>query len=173
MTAAAPAPLAFEIRRGRLVAGGVVCALFAGACALFPEPLRGVAHLGWAGALAAAVCFLQASHRGPALVLSARGLLDRRQGVGLVPWEEVASVRTAGATGREFLLLALRDPVRRSDLRSNGVVAAFRRALGVKGDVVVRIGELTPGVDEAIAYVRALPGGAALTDVRPPSWTRS
>lgn len=167
----APPPLVFRVKTMQMLGTGVFGAVGAGACWYFRDDYPQHAHFWVAFTAVAVVGFRHAMRRGATVVLDAHGVQDFRQGNGLVPWSEIASVRSVAGFA-PFLVCELRDPERRSDLRSRGPSIWLQRMIAGRGDVVVRMSELTPGVDAAIDYIRALSGGDALTDLRPPSWRR-
>lgn len=166
-----PPPLVFRVKTMQMLGTGIFGAVGAGLCWYFRDEYSRNAQFLFAFTAVAVVGFRYALRRGATVVLDAHGVRDFRQGVGLVPWSEIASVRFVAGFAH-FLVCDLRDPERRSELRSRGISVWLQRMFAGRGDVVVRMSELTPSIDAAIAYIRALPGGDALTGLRPPSWKR-
>jgi hypothetical protein len=115
--------------------------------------------VGWLGVvffgLAAVVIPLQLLRRGPVVIIDDSGVLDRRLGVGLIPWQDISSVSITQIRNQRFISLWLRNE---GQYLSHW--PAWKRAgsgvserLGVS-PFSMQFKTLTPGLDEAYARLK-------------------
>jgi hypothetical protein len=115
---------------------------------------------------------LQACDGRAKVVCDAAGLDDLRTRRGPLPWAAMRQVRLAAASGGPVLLIDLERPERDERFLSRGFRPRVFRFLGLRADVYVPLGSLTPGPEVVLAFIRAQTGGAARTDPPPPSWRK-
>jgi hypothetical protein len=99
---------------------------------------------------------LQVFRHGPTVVIDELGVLDRRMGVGRIPWGDIASVSVAQVRRQRLISLWLRNEEQylsqASAWRRN--LALANRGLGFSL-FCMSFNGLTPGLDEAYARLTA------------------
>ena len=118
--------------------------------------LRGV---GWFGTAFFGLATLKAIRdlfsTDTAYVFDDRGIDDRLSGIGLIPWSAITAVQQASVRGTRFILLSLDQPqtyLSRLSALKRGL-AAVNKDIGF-GDWTLAFVGITPGVDEAWAYIQ-------------------
>jgi len=88
--------------------------------------------------------------RGPTVVISDTGILDRRLRVGEIPWRDIVAIDIVQNRGARYLKLKLRDPssyFERMPLLQ-GILARIIYSIGLSPFCIAFVG-LTPGLDDA------------------------
>jgi hypothetical protein len=115
---------------------------------------------GWFGvvffACGLVVILVQLFRRGPIVVLDESGVFDRRLGVGRIPWQDISSVSVTQIRSQRFISLWLRNEEEYLS-RFPGWKSTLGRASEKIGysPFLLSLAGLTPGLDEAYAYIRA------------------
>jgi hypothetical protein len=116
--------------------------------------------VGWFGVVFFGLCLVailfQLFRRGPTVIIDEVGVLDRRLGIGPIPWQDISSVSITQVKRQRFISLWLRNeddylsrvPVWRRKL------AQANQAMGFSPFSIAFTG-LTPGLDEAYTRLRA------------------
>jgi len=115
---------------------------------------------GWLGTpfagLALVVILLQLFRRSPTVVIDDSGVLDRRLGVGLIPWQDISSVSITQISNQRFISLWLRDDERyrsRASPWRRGAIRLSQR-MGFS-PFKMQFRGLTPGLEDAYAILRS------------------
>ena len=116
--------------------------------------------VGWFGVVFFALCLVpivrQLLRRGPTVVIDDSGVLDRRWGIGSIPWPDISSVSLTQVKRQRFISLWLRNEdeylSRVSPWRQK--LAEANRMMGFSPFCIAFTG-LTPGLEEAYARLRA------------------
>jgi hypothetical protein len=97
------------------------------------------------------------------VIIDEEGIEDRRQGIGVIRWEEIRSLSVGSIEGTRFLCVNLIDPEKyHSRLpRWKRPMVAANRFLGVHG-VPIGFSGLSPGIEEVWAYLQARHRGTGL-----------
>jgi hypothetical protein len=116
--------------------------------------------VGWFGlvffALALVVILLQLFRRGPTVTIGESGVLDRRLGVGLIPWQDISSVSITRVRNQRFISLWLRN-----DEQYLSRIPTWRRVASRLSDrmgispFTMQFHGLSPGLDDAYALLRS------------------
>jgi len=116
--------------------------------------------VGWFGVVFFGLCLVailfQLFRRGPTVTIDELGVLDRRLGIGPIPWQDISSVSVTQIKRQRFIALWLRnedDYLSRVPAWRRKLVQA-NRAMGFSPFCIAFTG-LTPGLDEAYARFRA------------------
>jgi hypothetical protein len=116
--------------------------------------------VGWFGLVFLAwglvILFLQFFRRGPTVIIDDSGVLDRRLGVGPIPWSDITSVSITLVRDQRFISLWLRNEKQYLDRIPTWRRGARRLSerMGYSPFALTFIG-LTPGLDEAYALLRS------------------
>jgi hypothetical protein len=114
---------------------------------------------GWFGlvffALGTVVIPLRLLRRGPVVIIDDAGVLDRRLGVGLIPWQDISSVSISQIRNQRFISLWLRNEEhylsRWPTWRRAG--SGLSEGLGVS-PFSMQFRTLTPSLDDAYARLK-------------------
>jgi hypothetical protein len=139
MTAVCGYAMTLPVPKAR-VAGGIGVAFF-GACTLLLAYRLG-GELAW---------------REPFVVIDDDGVFDRRWSIGAIPWRDIAGLRVWEHRGKRVLCVDVVDPARwlarLSWWRRLSAHTNVRMGAGILNITFVG---LRPGLDDALAFVRAL-----------------
>lgn len=140
---------------------GALVALSAFAATL-PGPkarIAGVAGVAFFG-LGFVLVPIRMGSLGPQFVVNDEGVVDYQSRIGLIAWEEIRALRIGSMNSSRFLCIELvaPDPVLARLPRWRQVLARTNRAMGF-GDLTYSFYDLTPGLDEVWAHIRARTAG--------------
>lgn len=93
---------------------------------------------------------------GPQVVINGEGIEDRRQKIGVIPWEDIRSLSIGSVNSAKFLCVELADAERYLSRlpRWTRPLAAANEALGFPA-LTISFSGLSPGLKEVWAYLHA------------------